>query len=342
MAVKTVIGLDIGSTAVRASETQRGKHGPGLASFAWAALPPGAVQAGTIQDDQAVVGALKHLWSTTKFRSRQVIIGFNHRQVVVRDLSVSNLPDKELRASLPFQVRQTLPLPVEQTLLDFHRLAEHGSGSTVRGLVIAAPKDAVLTMVHTVERAGLHVAGVDLASFALLRSTSRLDATVEALVDIGAASTTVVVHVDGEPLIVRTIPRGGREITESVAKRLEISPEDAETAKCDVGLGTGSPAPAAAAIGDAVRPLVNEIRSSFAYLTAAGQRTGVARLVLSGGGSLLSGLTELLTDHLGVEVVLADPIARVRGTTPRPALEALERSRAVAGVSIGLALGATR
>ena len=65
--------------------------------------------------------------------------------------------------------------------------------------------------------------GVDLASFALLRAASRLDAQVEAIVDIGAEVTSVVVHADGEPLIVRTVPRGGTEITESLATRLGVA-----------------------------------------------------------------------------------------------------------------------
>ena len=84
----------------------------------------------------------------------------------------------------------------------------------MRGLLVAAPKEPVIAAVHAIERAGLHVARVDVASLALLRAVSRLDGQVEAIVDIGAQATTVVVHVDGEPLIVRTVPRGGADITE--------------------------------------------------------------------------------------------------------------------------------
>ena len=144
-------------------------------------------------------------------------------QLVVREMSVANLPAKEMRQSLPFQVRDMLPLAVERSLLDFHPLEEPGDSPTVRGLLIAMPKDAVMATVEAVEKAGLHVDGVDLASFAVLRAVSRLDSQVEAIVDIGAQVTSLVVHADGEPLIVRTVPRGGTEITESMAARLGVA-----------------------------------------------------------------------------------------------------------------------
>jgi len=80
-------------------------------------------------------------------------------QLVVREMSVSNLPAKEMHQSLPFQVRDMLPLAVERSLLDFHPLEEPGDSPTVRGLLIAMPKDAVLEAVTAVENAGLHVEG---------------------------------------------------------------------------------------------------------------------------------------------------------------------------------------
>lgn len=342
MAAKTRVGLDIGSTSIRAAETARGKHGLSLTGFATVDLPAGAVSGGVIHDDQVVIDALRSLWAARRLHSKRVVLGVTHRQVVVREMSVSNLPDSQLRASLPFQVRQVLPMPVEHSLLDFHRLREHASGSTVRGLLIAAPKEPVLTMVRTTERAGLSVQGVDLASFALLRSASQLDETVEALVDIGAYITAVVVHCDGEPLIVRTIPRGGQEITDAIAKRLSIEPDRAEAMKREIGLGKGEGEEGgrvALAIQNAIKPLVNEIRSSFAYLTSSEQHSRVARLSLTGGGAQLIGLAQTLAEQLGVAVGLADPLARL-ATSGHESL--LGPDSYTAAVSIGLALEVPR
>lgn len=339
MAATNLIGLDIGSTSIRAVETGRGKDGLVIANSGQAQLPLGAVLAGVIQDDKAVTLALKQLWATAKFRSRRVVLGVTNAQVVVREMSVSNMPERELRKSLPFQVRDMLPLPVERSLLDFYPLETPEDGQPVRGLLIAAPKEAVLTAVHAIERAGLHVARVDLAAFALLRAAARLDSEVEAIVDIGAGATSVIVHADGEPLIVRTVPRGGAEITEMIATRLGANVAEAESLKCRVGLRTVDGPETAEVIREAVQPLINEIRSSFAYLTVGDRPMRVTRLALSGGGSQLPGLVGLLASQLGVEVVGVDPLARLRGQR-RKQQGSLEQFRSSAAVSIGLTLGA--
>jgi type IV pilus assembly protein PilM len=337
MAASTLIGLDIGSMSIRAAETTRTKDGPVISNFGYLPLPDGAVQGGVVNDDKVVTLALKQLWATTKFRKRRVVLGVTNPQIVVRETAVANLPLRELRKSLPFQVRDALPLAAERSLLDFFPLEDPGTNETVRGLLIAAPKDAVLTAVQATERAGLHVERVDLASFALLRSASRLDDLVEAIVDIGARATSVVVHQDGIPIIVRTIPRGGAEITESIASRLDIGLPEAEALKCQVGLRNEEQQETAAVIREAVRPMINEIRSSFAYLNSGERSTRVARLALSGGGARLSGLRDALHEQLGVEVVFADPVLRLRGMR-RVRTGALDGFRSSAAVSIGLSL----
>jgi type IV pilus assembly protein PilM len=338
MAAVTLIGLDIGSTSIRAVETSRGKDGPVITNAGHASLPPGAVQSGVVHDDNAVTAALTELWASAKFRSRQVVLGVTNSQVVVREMSLANMPARELRQSLPFQVRDALPLPVERSLLDFYPLEDAGQNETVRGLLIAAPKEAVLTAVQAVERAGLTVVRVDLAAFALMRAAARLDSQVEAIVNIGANATSVIVHVDGEPLIVRTVPRGGAEITTAIAKRLNITADEAEALKRRIGLTPDTEPATADVIADAVRPLISEIRSSFAYLTAGDRPTRVARLALSGGAARLPGLEAALHTELGVNVVAADPTVRLKHTSGGHA--GLKDFRHSAGVSIGLALGA--
>jgi type IV pilus assembly protein PilM len=339
MASVTPIGLDIGSSSIRAVEVRRTKDEYALTNFGQVPLPPGTVQGGVVQEPSVVTAALKQLWAACKFDTKHVRIGVTNPQLVVREMSVSNLPPKEMHKSLPFQVRDMLPLAVERSLLDFHPLEEPGDSPTVRGLLIAMPKDAVMTSVQAVEKAGLHVDGVDLASFALLRAASRLDAQVEAIVDIGAEVTSVIVHADGEPLIVRTVPRGGHEITETLATRLGITPIEAELLKCRYGLhGDGSPDSANAA-GDAVRPLVNELRSSFTYLASGERQKQVTRISLCGGSALMPGLAEHLQEQLHIAVMYADNAGRLRDTR-RARERGFDSFVPSAAVSIGLTLGA--
>ncbi|MFI7541657.1 type IV pilus assembly protein PilM [Actinoplanes sp. NPDC049599] len=339
MASVNPIGLDIGSSSIRAVEVRRAKDDYTLTNFGQVPLPPGTVQAGILTDPVAVTSALKQLWAACKFDTKQVLLGVTNPQLVVREMAVSNLPAKEMRKSLPFQVRDMLPLAVDRSLLDFRPLEEPGDNPTVRGLLIAMPKDAVMALIQAVEKAGLHVVNVDLASFALLRAASRLDAQVEAIVDIGAEVTSVVVHADGEPLIVRTVPRGGTEITESIATRLGITAPEAEALKCRYGLhGDGRPDSDAAA-ADAIRPLINELRSSFTYLASGERQKQVTRVSLCGGSALMPGLAEHIQQQLGVQVMYADSAGRLRDTR-KARQRGFDSFLPSAAVSIGLTLGA--
>jgi type IV pilus assembly protein PilM len=334
------IGLDIGSTSIRAVEATRTKDRPVISNFGQASLPDGAVVGGVVKDDKAVTVALRQLWTAQDFQCKSVVLGVTHQQVIVREVDVSNLPPKEMKQALPFQVRDVLPLPVDEALLDFYPLEDPGSNDTVHGLLIAAPKSAVLLMVQAVERAGLFVAQVDLACFAALRAAARLDHDTEAVIDIGADGTTIIIHTDGIPRIVRTIPRGGVEITKLMASRLGMSTAEAEALKYRVGLTQGEGAESAEVVTEAIRPLVNELRSSLNYYTAANPNAQVGRLALVGGAALLPGLTDRLTETLGVTTFLADPLQRMNDSRRGGRHDALGRFRSSAAVSIGLTLGA--
>lgn len=340
MAAVTIVGLDIGTTSIRAVEATRTKDRPLISNFGQLALPEGAVVGGVVKDDKAVTTTLRELWTTQGFTSKCVALGVTHQQVIVREVEVSNLPPKEMKQALPFQVKESLPLPAEQAQLDFYPLEDPGTSDTVRGLLVAAPKELVLGMVHAVERAGLFVEHVDLSCFAALRAAAHLAQDTEAVVDIGANITTIVIHTDGVPQIVRTIGRGGDEVTRMLATRLDMPLAEAEQLKCRAGLIRGEGPQSAGIVAEAIRPLINEIRGSFNYFASANPTERVKRLALVGGAALLPGLADKLTDSVGVPAFLPDPLQRVSDPRQGGRHDALGRFRSSAAVSIGLTLGA--
>ncbi len=341
MRAPIVIGLDVGSTSVRAVEATVTRDRPTVSNYGHALLPPGAVVGGSVKDGRAVTAALRHLWSAHAFKSKDVVLGVTHQQVIVREIDVTNLPHKDMREALPFQVRDVLPLPVENALLDFFPLEDAGKNELVHGLLIAAPKAAVIDTVRAVEAAGLRVTLVDLACFAALRAAAHLAHDTEAVVDIGSNGTNIVIHTDGTPKIVRTVGRGGAEITKMISTRLDMTLSEAEIVKCRTGLiEDEGGAEGAEVVSEAIRPLIAEIRSSLNYFAAQNPGERVARVALVGGGALLPGLTERLTEELGAAAYLSDPLQRVRDSRARGRHDTLRRFRASAAVSIGLTLGA--
>ena len=122
----TTIGLDIGSSAVRAVQVTAGTGGgpPVLDRIGQVILPPGAMRDGEIVDAEAVAEAVRALWARYGFKLRRVHLGLANQQVVVRQMELPYLPENELRQSLGCQVQDAIPIPVGQAILDYYAL-EH-------------------------------------------------------------------------------------------------------------------------------------------------------------------------------------------------------------------------
>lgn len=338
------IGLDIGATGVRAAilshGTTAGRPSVSVHGLGTVDLPSGAVVNGVVSDPAVVTQALKRLWAEHKFECRNVILGITNQQVVVRDLPMPNLSPEQLDKALPYQAREVVPMPLDQALIDWTPLGEpNGTSDTIPGLLVATPRQPVLAAVRAVEAAGLKVARVDLASFAALRSIAEEGVAVEAVVDIGAHITNVVIHDHGVPKVVRAVPRGGDEITHRVVERMGFSYAEAEAAKREVGM-LGSHRELVNSISEAVRPLLAEIRSSIHYFSSTNGGAQVERVSLTGGGALLLGLPEALSSSLHVPAVHTAPMQHIRNRHASKEANRNDSELSATAVSVGLAMGA--
>lgn len=354
MAGRPVVGLDVGTSAVRAAEvTPGGRRGATLRRFGQVALPSGAVRNGEVVDPAAVADALKLLWSQAQFPSKKVALGVANQKVVVRQIELPWLPRGELRASLPFQVQDVLPMPVESALLDVHRLEEFTTATgarMLRVLLVAAARDMVESLLSAVDLAGLYPVSVDVTGFAVLRAlahgeTGIASVTSDALLDIGESITNLVVHQGGVPLFLRILVSGGGDITDAVAERMGVPIEQAESVKQQTVLAANGEMPAAdpasRVVEASVDAFVEEVRGSLDYFSSQSDAGRIGRLVLSGGGSRLAGLPERLAAATRLDVDLARPTTLL--TVGRTGLtgEQLDEVESLVVVPVGLALGAT-
>ena len=346
-----VIGLDIGSSAVRAAQVSlRGRGLPTLERVGQVLLPPGAVSDGEIADPDAVVDALRALWSRYGFKGRRVWLGLANQQVIVRLLDVPYLPDEELAQSLQYQVQDSIPIAVDQALLDFHtvEVVETPEGQRLsRLLLVAAQREMVNRVVDVVRRAKLDPVGIDLAAFAMLRSVApvaALDAEGgELVIDVGAAVTNVVVHDGGVPRFVRMILMGGNAVTDALVDQLDMPYEEAEQAKASVGMAEeyGLPLNASSrVITERASRFIEEIRGSVDYYRAQPDAVPLERVVLSGGASRLPNLRERLADALRLPVDYGHPMQELKVGPVRLPSDQLQAAEPYLAVAIGLALGA--
>ena len=380
-----VLGLDVGTSAVRVVEVAldrpggrgRSGRGPVVTRVGEVPLPAGAVRDGEVVDPAAVGAAITELWRQTGLRSRDVRVGLTGSRVVVRVIDMPAMPDEDMAGAVRFSAADHIPIPLDEAVLDHAVLepvpqAEPGGPAMVRVLVVAAHRSALDGLLAAVTAGGLRAVAVDLVPFALVRTMYEpaadeapeaedgfippppgTSAAAEAIVSVGAAMTTVVVHEGGRPRFVRTVLAGGDMLTTAIADELGIDPEAAEAAKRDIRPGADDLSAAADIAGTPRNPgdndlarraarvvelrlagILGEIQSGLAYWMAQAERP-LRRIVLTGGGARAGDIAGRLALLVGAPV----ESGVVRG------LEAPESAAGVGAwadhtVAAGLALGA--
>lgn len=348
MAARSAIGLDIGTSGVRAAELAFTRNSVSLERFGQVAVPEGAVRDGEVIDGPSVTAAIKELWSATRFRSKKVVIGVANQRVAVRTVDFPHMGDAQLKKALPFLAAEFITTPIDESLLDFHplELFNDNDGSTkVKGMLVAANRDLVMANVQCVQAAGLDPQMVDLTTFALLRAVSRNhDPLVEsaAVIDIGARVTNVVVHSSGMPRFVRIMTMGGEDINEALSERLGITHEEAEVLKYQVGMGDNrfEHAQAARVIEEIGINMVDELQGSLDYYRNSHREFPLDRITVSGGGSQLAGLIQRLAEVTGIDTRAADPMDSMDIGRTGLNDQQLAMVQPLSAVPVGLALGA--
>jgi type IV pilus assembly protein PilM len=354
---RDAVGLDIGTTAVRVAHVGLGRSAPSLLGFGQVSIPGGLVLDGEIADPDQVAKAIKQLWKRVHLRRRNVAIGIANQKVVVRSVELPFMTEDELRGAIQFQVQEFIPIPVEDAVLDFQILEEfkgEDGARMMRVLLVAAQKEMVNRFVDVVIQAGLEPEVVDLVPFSLIRSLADTGGSLpdpnlrgEAIVDIGAGVTNIVVHERGIPRFVRILLVGGNAMTETLASGLGIPFGEAEKLKQQTGLAGGEEGwnaqdPAVRIIEQRASDLVDEIRGSIDFYLAQPEATQIARVVLSGGGSRLTNLGRRLSAALRLPVEAGRTLRKVKpkaGKLPLTETQLLQAEPLMAA-SVGLAMGA--
>ena len=312
-----VVGLDIGTSAVRAAELDLTGRRPVLTAFSQVGLPPKTILDGEVQDASSLADAIGRLWENGGFSTNAVVVGIAGLRVITRELDLPWVPDDEVDSAVRFQSEEVIPFTPDKTLLSAQVLADTtaGDGSKARRvLVAAAHHDLVDGVVTAVERAGLHVTGVDLISSALVRALvdpSQLSDEPEAIVSVGAGLTVMVIHQGGRPQFVRTVGTGGNAATEAIGQALDLPLADAEGIKRRLDGSTAQLKAAQRATIPVVDGLVSEIRNSIQYFTSMPGRQPPARVLVTGGGARLHGLMEELQGQVLMPVLAASPLSRL-------------------------------
>jgi type IV pilus assembly protein PilM len=344
MASFRTVGVEIGTSGIRAIELSIGAQYPALITYGQMPLPPKAVVDGEIVNRTAVVEQLKYLWSESDFSTKRVTVGVAGLRAIIRDIEIGNVPDKELEGVIKFQGQEIIPFPAEQAILSSRLIGDitKSDGAIAKKVLIAAAhRGLVEPMLSVLVDAGLDPIAVNLSALAIIRAaTIGLDPIqgAEAIVSIGAGLTVVVVHENGVPKFVRTIGQGGDNVTEAIAASLDSPFEDAERLKWNLTLPGPQYATALNVAIQTTTSLVNEVKNSVDYFDNQSSDSKIQRVIVTGGGSLLEGLLARIQQPLRVPVVMARPLAGIDTSGYAMVPEDLAKLEPTLTTVLGLAL----
>lgn len=312
-----IIGLDIGSSAVRAVELSitEGQL-PVLEAYGQVGLRPGMVDNGEIRDHAAVSASIQRLWREGGFVGHQVNVGVAGLRAITRELDMPVMPPSELEDAVRFQADEVVPFPLDRTALSSKVIAQFNDADgnpTLRVLVAAAHRDLIDSVVNTVTDAGLEPVRIDLNTAALVRALHdpSYQGGSEAIVSVGAGLTLVVVHESGTLQFVRTIDLGGESLTRAIAAALDVPVPDAEEIKRRMATDFTIDERARAACEHAVDDLVEEVRNSLRFFASLPGRSPASRVMVTGGGARSADFLPKLERALDVPVIPAASVPLV-------------------------------
>jgi type IV pilus assembly protein PilM len=286
--IKSLIGLDVGTRAVKAVELTW-NAGPVITGFGYAELP----------GPEAVPDTVLRVLRENDFHSRNVATSVSGKAVIVRYLTMYRMSADDLRNAIRFEADKYIPFDVDEVVLDCQPFESDGVGdlasNEMRVLLVACKRAVIDEQLRVLAGAGLHPEIVDVDVFALgnafetaVRPSPETGHRVSALVDVGASKTSVNLVRAGTSLFTREIHTGGDAFSSGIANRLGLKYAEAESLKQRPGQDLDR---VRAAVTPAVDDLAAEIRLSFEYFENQFD-LGIDEVLLSGGGSRLVGLDQ--------------------------------------------------
>jgi len=338
------VSVQISSSAVRMAEVSAGRGQPELLRLGQVALPPRAVIDGVILDVPAVRVAVERCIKEGGFSPGDVHLGIAGLRAITREIEMPLVPDSEIDGAVRLQAPDVIPFSIDRALISARALEETvgPNGMPVRRvLVAAAHRDLVDPLVQIVTAAGLNPISVEPTSSAMIRALFDPETAIdgpEAIVAVGAGLTKVAVHENGVPHFVRTIAEGGDVVTAAIAGALGLPVGDAEAIKLNLDESAPYSRTALGAARDASMSLIGELRSSIDYYATLTGRSPVRRVVVTGGGSRLSGFVLQLQQQLRLPVVQGSALSRVDCSRLHLPPEEIGRLDSAVAVVVGLAL----
>jgi len=342
---RAVVGLDIGSSAVKAVELKPAGKGYRVAAYGAEPVPADAIVDGAIIDAGAVADAIRAVFEHNKaFKARDVCASLSGNAVIVKKITLPVMTESELEESIYWEAEQYIPFDIQDVNLDY-QILDPGTGPDSRGsmdvLLVAAKKEKIGDYTGVIAQAGRTPVIVDVDAFALQNAYDRnygMDAhQVIVLLNAGASAININIFQGEHSMFTRDISMGGNAYTEAVQKELDLPYELADQLKKGIPVDGATFEEAQPVLRAVTENVLLEVQKTFDFFRATAASDRIDRIMLSGGASRVDGFRDMLHERFGIPVEDFDPFREVGWDTKKLGHDGAEHA-ATAAVAVGLAL----
>ena len=340
---KGLVGLDIGSSSVKAVELQ-GKPGSlSLTNLGFENLQPDTVVDGQIMELNDVSNVIAGIFRDGQIKTDRVAAGVSGSSVIVKNIIVPQMTREELEESIDWHAEEHIPFDIGDVSLDYQVV---GSGAdSLHVLMAACKRDSIANIRQAIQLAGKQPAIIDVDAFALQNcyevNYEPPDDLIVALLNVGASTMNINILKGVRSVFTRDVSVGGNQYTALLQKELGLTYEQAEAVKRGGSPPSHVESPDTDGVLETVSDLLAlEISKTFDFFraTAEDSTAAVQKIFISGGGSKLKGLPEFLSNRFEIVVERLDPFRRIKVDARRFDPDYMREVVPEMAVAVGLAL----
>lgn len=341
---KSVAGLDVGSSSVKVVELDGKMTNLNLVSLGFENLPDETVVDGQIMELNAVSEVIQSVSKDHNIKSNQVVTGVSGHSVIIKNIVLPPMSREELEESIDWHAEEHIPYDLSDVSLDYHITGEDNEATQV--MIAACKRERLDNIKQAIQLSGKTPVVIDVDTFALQNcyevNYQPDDSQVVTLLNIGASTMNVNIVKGTQSLFTRDITVGGSQFTDILQRSLSLSFQQAESVKRGVS-------DAMEEVDEkAIEPLMDnvtdmvamEIQKTFDFYRATNddEEIHVEKILISGGGSKLSGLSDDLSAKLELPVEVLDPFRQIKVDTRKFDPDYLSEIMPEMAVAVGLAI----
>jgi len=347
------LGIDLSPSAVKLVELSQSSKGYQVDALAVEPLPEGSMEERNPSDLDQIGAAIKRAVKASGTGLKQAVLAVPTTSVVTRTITMpSGFGEDEIEANIQVEAAQYIPFPLEEIHLDFQVLGYSKGNEAVQDVMIVASRRENVDLREDVLReAGLKATIVDVEAYALENlfplirddlpasplSKSKTGPDAEprtAIIDIGAAVTTLYVFQGERVIFTREQSFGGDQLVQSIAENYGLPRDRAALAMRSGELSEDYPT---TILEPFKQDVAEQISNALQFFFAASHYNSVDNIVLVGGGGMIPDLDKVVANTVSIPTVVGNPFERM-STAKRINRRTLLRDAPLFAVACGLAM----